>query len=75
MPDPTDPKQTPPGLKSLSPWDFVRQITDKINVQAFLFAIVIVVVLALVGESITAKTNPAPPPSQTPIPKTRRCTC
>lgn len=52
MTDPTDSNQIPSSSESLSPWDFVRRIVDKINVQAFLFAIVIVVILALVGGNI-----------------------
>ena len=52
MTDSTDSNQASPGPESLSPWDLVRQVVEKINVQAFLFAIVIVVLMALLGENI-----------------------
>jgi cytoskeletal protein RodZ len=42
----------PSGSGEGSPWSVVAQVVAKINVQVFLFAIAIVVVVGLVGERI-----------------------
>jgi len=43
---------TPAGSGDLSPWNLLGQIVSKINVQVFLFAIAIVIVVAIVGDRI-----------------------
>jgi hypothetical protein len=44
----------PSGPGEGSPWSVVVQVVSKINVQVFLFALAIVVVVGLVGERIPA---------------------